>query len=100
MTYPDPTLFSFKTSQAQSLGVRGTPTFVINGRAMSGALPFETFRQLIDEALAKADSGTQTNAPSAPEPTNPPTAGGLSSEPGQAVPIQGNAHKRFPQVDQ
>ena len=37
--------------QARALGVRGTPTFVINGRLVAGALPPEDFRRLIDEAL-------------------------------------------------
>ena len=37
--------------QARALGVRGTPTFVINGRVAAGAMPVEDFRTLIDEAL-------------------------------------------------
>jgi protein-disulfide isomerase len=37
--------------QARALGVRGTPTFVVNGRVVSGALPVEDFRTLINEAL-------------------------------------------------
>jgi len=37
--------------QARAIGVRGTPTFVVNGRVASGALPVEDFRVLIDEAL-------------------------------------------------
>jgi protein-disulfide isomerase len=34
-----------------ALGVTGTPTFFINGRKLSGALPVERFRELIDRAL-------------------------------------------------
>jgi len=37
--------------QARAIGVRGTPTFVINGRVVAGALPVEDFRTVIDEAL-------------------------------------------------
>jgi protein-disulfide isomerase len=37
--------------QARAIGVRGTPTFVVNGRLAAGALPIEDFRTLIDEAL-------------------------------------------------
>jgi protein-disulfide isomerase len=41
------------TSAAQSLGVRATPTFLVNGRPVQGALPIEQFRQLIEEERAK-----------------------------------------------
>ena len=33
-------------------GVNGTPAFFINGRQISGAQPYEVFKQLIDEELA------------------------------------------------
>ncbi|MFW6049775.1 MAG: DsbA family protein [Myxococcota bacterium] len=39
---------------AQGLGATGTPSFFINGRAVAGAQPFEAFRGVIDEELAKA----------------------------------------------
>lgn len=35
-------------------GVTGTPAFFINGRALEGAQPFETFKRVIDEELASA----------------------------------------------
>jgi protein-disulfide isomerase len=35
-------------------GVTGTPAFFINGRMISGAQPFEKFKELIDEELARA----------------------------------------------
>jgi RNA polymerase sigma factor (sigma-70 family) len=37
---------------AKEIGVRATPTFLINGQEVRGALPAESFRQAIDEALA------------------------------------------------
>ena len=37
---------------ARIQGVDGTPTFVINGRELSGAVPYENFQKKIDEALA------------------------------------------------
>jgi protein-disulfide isomerase len=40
-------------AEATSLGVTSTPTFFINGRLVSGAMPFETFSTIIDEELAK-----------------------------------------------
>lgn len=46
---------------AQSLGLTGTPTFFINGRAVSGAQPLEVFKQIIDAELASVD-GTDTSA--------------------------------------
>jgi protein-disulfide isomerase len=33
-------------------GVNGTPAFLINGRMISGAQPFEAFKKIIDEELA------------------------------------------------
>ena len=39
---------------ATSLGANGTPTFFVNGRRMLGARPYDTFRALIDEELARA----------------------------------------------
>ncbi len=41
-------------------GVTGTPAFFINGRMISGAQPFEKFKEVIDEELArgKAPSGS------------------------------------------
>ncbi len=40
-------------SDGQKVGVTGTPAFFINGRFLSGAQPFEGFKAIIDEELAK-----------------------------------------------
>ncbi|MFH1063628.1 MAG: DsbA family protein [Candidatus Woesearchaeota archaeon] len=37
----------------QRAGIRGTPGFIINGQLVSGAQPFEAFKQVIDAALAE-----------------------------------------------
>jgi protein-disulfide isomerase len=37
--------------QARALGITATPTFLINGHALVGAHPIETFREVIAEAL-------------------------------------------------
>lgn len=38
-------------------GVRGTPAFFINGRAVVGAQPLTVFQQIIDEELAAVEAG-------------------------------------------
>ncbi len=38
---------------AGSVGITGTPSFLINGRYLSGAQPFAAFKLVIDEELAK-----------------------------------------------
>jgi protein-disulfide isomerase len=47
----------------QILGVQATPAFFVNGRYLSGALPFENFVDLIDEELAKANQRIQQGTP-------------------------------------
>jgi protein-disulfide isomerase len=37
--------------QARALGIKATPTFLINGQPLVGAHPVETFRRVIDDAL-------------------------------------------------
>jgi protein-disulfide isomerase len=37
----------------EKMGVNSTPTIYINGRAVIGAQPFEVFKAIIDEELAK-----------------------------------------------
>jgi protein-disulfide isomerase len=37
------------------LGVSGTPAFFINGRMISGARPFEAFKEVIDDELESVD---------------------------------------------
>ena len=38
-------------------GVSGTPAFLVNGRFLSGAVPFEHFAALIDDELARVEGG-------------------------------------------
>jgi protein-disulfide isomerase len=45
-------------SDGEKVGVNGTPAFFINGRMLSGAQPFEKFKEIIDDELASAKSGT------------------------------------------
>jgi len=40
-------------AQGRALGVRSTPSFLINGRPLIGAQPVDAFRTAIDEALPR-----------------------------------------------
>jgi len=42
-------------SEGAKLGLTGTPSFFINGRQISGALPVESFAAIIDEELGQAN---------------------------------------------
>lgn len=41
-------------NEANILGVRSTPTFFINGHKLEGAVPYENFKTVIDQALGSA----------------------------------------------
>ena len=45
-------------SEAQSLGLQGTPSFFVNGRAVNGALSYESLRAMIEEELRTSTSQT------------------------------------------
>lgn len=47
------------------LGVGATPSFFINGRFISGAVPIENFSSVIDEELKKANERVQQGTPAA-----------------------------------
>lgn len=41
-------------AEGQQVGVSGTPAFLINGRKISGAQPFQNFKAVIDDELQRA----------------------------------------------
>jgi protein-disulfide isomerase len=41
-------------TEGQQVGVSGTPAFLINGRKISGAQPFQNFKAVIDDELQRA----------------------------------------------
>lgn len=41
-------------AEARAAGIRGTPTFIVNGKRLVGAQPFEAFRDAIQQALNDA----------------------------------------------
>ncbi len=51
--------------QAGDVNARGTPHFFVNGRRVSGAQPFEKFKEVIDEELAKAKALVAKGTPRA-----------------------------------
>ena len=50
---------------ARQVVTRGTPHFRVNGKPLSGAQPFDSFKQLIDEQLAAADALAKSGVPRA-----------------------------------
>ncbi len=46
-------IISQDMKDASSIGISGTPAFLVNGKYLSGAQPFAAFKRLIDEALKK-----------------------------------------------
>jgi protein-disulfide isomerase len=44
-----------ETATVQSLGVTGTPAFLVNGRPLVGAQPFEVFQQIIEGEIGGND---------------------------------------------
>ena len=81
-------LVSRETMGIQSLGVRGTPAFLINGVFVTGAQPFEVFQQVFEEQLGQlgqAQSAVEITPPTA-TPVNPTsTAPPLPTDDGAAV---------------
>jgi protein-disulfide isomerase len=51
--------------ELQALGVGATPSFFVNGRFLSGAMPMDNFVALIDEELKKANEKIQAGTPAA-----------------------------------
>jgi protein-disulfide isomerase len=49
--------------QAEDLQVKGTPHSFVNGRVVNGAQPFEKFKKIIDEEMAKAEAKIKAGTP-------------------------------------
>jgi protein-disulfide isomerase len=67
-------LVNEQAAEAQGLALQGTPTFLINGRMVNGALSYEKLRDVIAEELS-ATGVQQTTTPSAAAAMNHPAAG-------------------------
>jgi protein-disulfide isomerase len=46
-----------ESKEGSAVGVNGTPAVFINGRKISGAYPFDTFKKIADQELAKKSGG-------------------------------------------
>lgn len=46
------TMVEADVAEGQKLGMSGTPTFFVNGEQLSGAQPFERFKEVIDRQIA------------------------------------------------
>ena len=90
-------------AECTKLEVRGAPGFLINGRLMSGAQPFERFKAVFEEELNGGFEATQKKEKDAaakaggkpagaPTPTGAPApvkpAGGAAVPPGPAAPAK------------
>jgi len=51
------------TALGGKLGVRGTPHFFINGRALSGAQPITAFKEIVDDELVRAEKRVKAGTP-------------------------------------
>ena len=49
--------------EGNALGARGTPSFFVNGRFLSGAQPAANFKRLIDEEMTKAKAKVASGTP-------------------------------------
>ena len=63
------------SAAARANGGSGTPFFIINGQQVSGAQPYQVFKQVIDQAIAG-----QGNAPPASQSGNSPPASASAQE--------------------
>jgi protein-disulfide isomerase len=50
-------------AEGKSIGANGTPAFFINGVSLSGAQPFDKFKTIIDQELAKAQAKIAAGTP-------------------------------------
>jgi len=64
--------------EAQRRNVTQTPTFVIGDQMIPGALPYDSFKQLVDEAIAKLPARTDSSAK--PGATDAPKSDSLKAK--------------------
>ena len=111
-------IISADQAQAQKLGAAGTPHFFINGARVSGAVPFESFKAVIDAQLKRAnqvlasgvsrkdlyealikDGLTQQPAPPPQQQQRPPPPQARNVDPGEGSPAMGGKHPKVTIVE-
>jgi protein-disulfide isomerase len=61
------------SADAEKAGVQSTPAFFVNGRPVTGAVPYEQFASVIDEELGRLNRPIPAEKPvAAPSPAAPP----------------------------
>jgi protein-disulfide isomerase len=86
---------------AGSVGVNGTPGFLVNGVVISGAVPFDNFKATIDAEILRADKVAKERGlsgqalydelfRSAPKPAAPPAAAPAAPEDRKLIDIAGS----------
>ncbi len=53
-THAHQAAINVQTAEAMKVGATGTPASFVNGRYLSGAAPYDGFKRVIDEEIAKA----------------------------------------------
>ena len=76
-------------AQGEDLEVRGTPKSFINGRIVDGAQPYEKFKKIIDQELAKANAKVAAGTPL--EKVYEETVKGGKGGPMAAIPVPASA---------
>ncbi|MDB4965579.1 MAG: Periplasmic thiol:disulfide interchange protein DsbA [Myxococcales bacterium] len=81
------------SQEGTKFGARGTPSFFINGRALSGAQPFDAFKKIIDEEIANANRAINGGAKLASvydalTANGKPAASAAPDRPAQPTPAQ------------
>lgn len=71
---------------AQSLGIRGTPTFVVDGAVVAGAIPLDRLRVLVADARTRHSVAGRQSAAEPPAGTLPPA--GIPTTTGSGMPFK------------
>ena len=69
--------------EAERRGVNQTPTFIIGDKKVPGAIPYDTFKKIVDEELAKAPAAVADTTKGAAAPAAPAVDSGKAKAGGR-----------------